>query len=763
MPLLARSLTLLGLSLSVIGSIAAPGLASAKAHRIEARKASGGTIGVTNRRADLTQDATSVNWSQFRLTADHLANNTAETSLSPATAGGAGLAWTFVAGGDIQSSAAIVNGVGYVGSYDHKLYAFDAVTGAIKWTFTTGAAVESAPAVSGDKVIFGSDDGTIYALDASTGSVAWTKTTRAPVMSSPSIAAGVVYIGSFDGRLYALNSSDGSVVWTAPLGGIIHSSAAVSGGMVYIGSDDHKLWAFDQATGAFRWSAVTGDFVQSSPAVSGGIVYVGSHDGTMYAFNATNGQLVWSKHPQGIGSTHIQSSPAVAYGMVYVSVAEYLPVMEGYVYAFDAATGDIMWSAEMADYSIVSPAVANGLVYSSSTGFGINAYDAHTGERIMHYPALAGVESSPTVVNGMVYIGDNVGNFYALTDVTGPTMLFDQSPTDPSNLASFTFLFHSSEPTSGAFTCSLDGGPSVDCSAGSFTVNDLSDGTHTASFTGTDVRGNTATTTYTWTIDATPPVLTLDSGVPSGYTNSDTVTFKIQSNEPGSTFTCKLDAGAQTSCTSPVTYSGLADGSHTFTAWAKDAAGNVSAPVSQSWVQDRVAPTISLSGPTGLINTNQATFTMTSNESGATFKCSKDGNAYATCASPFTWNSMAQGPHTFSAYAVDLAGNAGSAATLSLTVDTVKPVVTITSGPASPTSSKTATFTFTASDASSVTFTCQLDTGTVTSCTSPKTYSGLADGTHTFYVTGTDAAGNASTKSWRWTIVSTAPAVRRFR
>jgi acid phosphatase type 7 len=77
--------------------------------------------------------------------------------------------------------------------------------------------------------------------------------------------------------------------------------------------------------------------------------------------------------------------------------------------------------------------------------------------------------------------------------------------------------------------------------------------------------------------DTTPPQTTITSG-PSGTVTGTTVTFEFISNEPGSTFKCKLVGreSTRTNCTSPKTYTGLTAGTtYTFRVWAQDAAGNL--------------------------------------------------------------------------------------------------------------------------------------------------------------------------------------------
>ena len=195
----------------------------------------------------------------------------------------------------VTSSPAVANGVVYVGSYDHKLYALDAATGAFKWSDTMGGGVWSSPAVANGIVYIGNDDHKLYALDAATGAFLWSYTTGDQVTSSPAVANGVVYVGSLDNSLYALDAVTGAFLWSYTTGNRVWSSPAVANGVIYVGSWDGKVYMLDAVTGAFLWSYTTGNGVESSPAVANGVVYVGSWDGKVYALGSPQDQLPVAK------------------------------------------------------------------------------------------------------------------------------------------------------------------------------------------------------------------------------------------------------------------------------------------------------------------------------------------------------------------------------------------------------------------------------------------------------------------------------------
>jgi PKD repeat protein len=107
-------------------------------------------------------------------------------------------------------------------------------------------------------------------------------------------------------------------------------------------------------------------------------------------------------------------------------------------------------------------------------------------------------------------------------------------------------------------------------------------------------------------------------------------------------------------------------------------------------------------------------------------------------------------------------GTATSSSSFTVITDTTPPETTITSGPSGTTASSSATFGVSASEAS--TFECSLDTALFAACSSPATYTALVDGSHTFRVRATDAAGNTdpTPAQQSWTVQPNVPPTARF-
>jgi hypothetical protein len=75
--------------------------------------------------------------------------------------------WTYDAGDAIESSAAIADGVVYVGSQPGFLHAINLADGKLKWKYkaTEDGLGESSPAVAGGLVYIGDLSGVLHAVD----------------------------------------------------------------------------------------------------------------------------------------------------------------------------------------------------------------------------------------------------------------------------------------------------------------------------------------------------------------------------------------------------------------------------------------------------------------------------------------------------------------------------------------------------------------------------------------------------------------------
>ena len=101
----------------------------------------------------------------------------------------------------------------------------------------------------------------------------------------------------------------------------------------------------------------------------------------------------------------------------------------------------------------------------------------------------------------------------------------------------------------------------------------------------------------------------------------------------------------------------------------------------------------------------------------------------------------ADGSYTVRVRATDVAGNVETPSSRSFTIDRAAPQTTIDSNPADPTALDERELHFSSSEGGSR-FECRIDGGAWGACTSPKNYTSLTDGSHTFDVRATDVAGN---------------------
>jgi hypothetical protein len=268
--------------------------------------------------------------------------------------------------------------------------------------------------------------------------------------------------------------------------------------------------------------------------------------------------------------------------------------------------------------------------------------------------------------------------------VASAAITFEVAPAHQTNQTTATFKWVDSV-TEPSYTCRLDTDAAQGCTAGAtLSFASLSEGGHTFTIQPTGT-GTVQPTTYSWTVDLTPPTTQI-TGKPAALSSSKTSTFTFTSPDPTATFLCTLNGGTRSPCTSPVTYTGLADATRSLLIQAVDPAGNVDTQAQPIvWTVDSTPPDTTIANPGNLTGKDVVEFSFSSSEAGSTFQCSFRTAAFVPCTSPYPVDVPGSGSHTFKVRAIDGAGNVDpTPATHSWTSDLTppkRPTVLIFPGP----------------------------------------------------------------------------------
>lgn len=378
-------------------------------------------------------------------------------------------------------------------------------------------------------------------------------------------------------------------------------------------------------------------------------------------------------------------------------------------------------------------------------------------------------------------VQNDVSTIANFDDTRAPTTTLTQAPAANSVVYSDTqsqpFTFNTNEDAEAPnFACKKDTGTFSACSSG-FTWSSIADGIHDFCVHATDpsgLQGGDACRHWEQETNPTATIMTK----PASATAAPSATFTYSSNKAshpadGSTlsYECQLDSDTMAPCpASGKSYSGLANGDHTFTVSAIFTAalggGAHTSPVaSYTWSQDdpdlRV---VDVTGPSGVVisNTQAQSISWAQHTPGEslTYTCGLDDATPAPCSSPTDLTSLADGVHTFHITATD----AANATTTNVTWDQEIPATAvIDSGRASgsTTTSRSATFTF-HSPKANVTFECRVDRQAWRACSGAAidSISGLSYSRHTWslrarFVAPIDGSVHyGPTVSRTWTVLS---------
>lgn len=320
--------------------------------------------------------------------------------------------WRFeVKGGAFEGTAAIVDGVVYLGDLDGAIRAWDLATGKLRWEKKTDqegkpySGFIASPAVRDGLLFLGDMDGKFYCFDAKTGEQRWLFMAGAEIDSCANFYQDKVLVGSQDATLYCLEADSGQVAWKFTIGDQIRCTPTVVENRAFVAGCDGKLHVIDLDKG----NEVAGVEIDAptgvTPAVLGDFVYFGTEGGVVFGVNWKEAKTIWTYKPDK-GSQAFRSSPAVTKSAVVIGGRN------KQVHCLQPETGKVLWTFPTKQRVDSSPIIAGDRVFVGSADGRFYVINLQSGEKVWEYEAKGSFNSSPAVADGRLVIASDDGVVY---------------------------------------------------------------------------------------------------------------------------------------------------------------------------------------------------------------------------------------------------------------------------------------------------------------------------------------------------------------
>lgn len=246
---------------------------------------------------------------------------------------------------------------------------------------------------------------------------AWTLTTGDELQGDPVIVDDTVLAGSWDGKLYAVSLSSGDELWTYDTGDALSVPVAVAAGVAFVGNHT-TVAALDVESGDPYWTTSIDSPVRGGPAVADGTLYVPTSD-HLLALSATDGTRQWHVRTAG----PVESTPRVTDDTVYFTSRD------GNVYVV-GTDGELRWQKFISTRGgVPSPTVVDGVVYLGWGDGILYAFDATDGTEL--WTDRTGGSETVAVSDGVAYVAS-----YPLKAIDTDTRDYRWTVDDPSRLPS---------------------------------------------------------------------------------------------------------------------------------------------------------------------------------------------------------------------------------------------------------------------------------------------------------------------------------------
>jgi len=366
-------------------------------------------------------------------------------------------------------------------------------------------------------------------------------------------------------------------------------------------------------------------------------------------------------------------------------------------------------------------------------------------------------------------------------DRKAPTINFTKTPDKMTSSNVALFSIAANDDLSGVDTiyCKLSGQKDYAPCDVNLNLPNMPEGTDTLSVYANDKAGNSsAPVDYSWLVDLTPPTVAITDPKPLALSTVNAVMVNFKGDDGTGSgvagYKCTLNDQPIANCTSPAPLTNLTDGNYAFKVWAIDNVGLMTPQPAEAdfTIDTKASGDFQILGITGGADTKVDSYLTDLSATVLNWSASSTAQSYTGTIYDATGTTAVCGPVTFTATLTSstmganckLTDNTHYVARMSafrnglekkapdfpFLVDASGPIIQV-SAPTTDNTAKTAMFTFAVSDLGSgvQTATCYRVAGTdirQDDCTklTTITYSNLAVGNYTFYITATDVAGNMS-------------------
>ncbi|MFD1801869.1 outer membrane protein assembly factor BamB [Mixta tenebrionis] len=266
----------------------------------------------------------------------------------------------------------------------------------------------------------------------------------------PAWQADTVYAADRFGIVKALNANDGKQKWKVNLStdngffskrtpALLSGGVTAAGEHIYIGSERALVYALNSEDGSIAWQTSVAGEALSRPVVSDGLVLIHTSNGMLQGLDQSSGAVKWTVNlDMPALSLRGESAPATAFGGAIVGGDN------GRVSAVILNQGQLIWQQRISQPSgateidrlsdvDTTPVIVNGVVYALAYNGNLTALDLRSGQ-ILWKREIGSVKDF-IVDAGRIYLVDQDDRVVAL-NADGGVAIWRQSDLLHRNLTS---------------------------------------------------------------------------------------------------------------------------------------------------------------------------------------------------------------------------------------------------------------------------------------------------------------------------------------